>query len=123
MAENLFVIGEVKLSPEAKRALKFRERFPVDVNRAAREDLLLAVREFLDAWNTGTREDVLAVASPDFREVLADLPAGRSLEGYILPETLEYEISGDNARPRAVARLSAPARPAAADLGPGRRLA
>jgi UPF0755 protein len=33
---------------------------------------------------------------------LADLPAGRSLEGYILPETLEYEISGENATPRAV---------------------
>lgn len=30
-------------------------------------------------------------------EFLADLPAGRSLEGYIVPETLEYEISGENA--------------------------
>jgi UPF0755 protein len=35
-------------------------------------------------------------------DFLADLPAGRSLEGYILPETLEYEISGENATPRAV---------------------
>lgn len=35
-------------------------------------------------------------------EFLADLPAGRSLEGYIIPETLEYEISGDDATPRAV---------------------
>ena len=35
-------------------------------------------------------------------DFLADLPAGRSLEGYILPETLEYELSGDNATPRAV---------------------
>ena len=34
--------------------------------------------------------------------LLADLPAGRSLEGYILPETLEYEISGANATPLAV---------------------
>ncbi|MEO5985562.1 MAG: endolytic transglycosylase MltG [Candidatus Limnocylindria bacterium] len=37
-------------------------------------------------------------------DFLADLPAGRSLEGYILPETLEYEISGTNATPRAVVR-------------------
>ena len=35
-------------------------------------------------------------------DFLADLPAGRSLEGYILPETLEYEVSGANATPRAV---------------------
>jgi UPF0755 protein len=35
-------------------------------------------------------------------DFLADLPAGRSLEGYILPETLEYQISGDEAKPRAV---------------------
>ncbi len=37
-------------------------------------------------------------------DFLADLPAGRSLEGYILPETLEYEISGENSTPRAVVR-------------------
>ncbi len=35
-------------------------------------------------------------------DFLADLPAGRSLEGYILPETLEYELAGENATPRAV---------------------
>lgn len=35
-------------------------------------------------------------------DFLADLPAGRSLEGYILPETLEYELAGANATPRAV---------------------
>jgi UPF0755 protein len=39
-------------------------------------------------------------------DFLNDLPARRSLEGYILPETLEYQISGENATPRAVvARL------------------
>ncbi len=37
-------------------------------------------------------------------DFLADLPAGRSLEGYILPETLEYQISGEDATPRAVVR-------------------
>jgi UPF0755 protein len=35
-------------------------------------------------------------------DFLADLPAGRSLEGYIPPETLEYQISGQEATPRAV---------------------
>ena len=37
-------------------------------------------------------------------DFLADLPAGRSLEGYIPPETLEYQVSGDDARPLAVAQ-------------------
>jgi UPF0755 protein len=36
-------------------------------------------------------------------DFLADLPAGRSLEGYIPPETVEYQISGDDATPLAVA--------------------
>lgn len=35
-------------------------------------------------------------------DFLADLPAGRSLEGYIIPETLEYQLSGPEATPRAV---------------------
>ena len=35
---------------------------------------------------------------------LADLPAGRSLEGYIRPETYEFQISGENATPRFVVR-------------------
>ena len=33
---------------------------------------------------------------------LADLPANRSLEGYIPPDTYEFQISGDEATPRAV---------------------
>ena len=37
-------------------------------------------------------------------DFLADLPAGRSLEGYIPPETLEYEMTGDNAAPFALAQ-------------------
>lgn len=35
-------------------------------------------------------------------DFLNDLPAGRSLEGYIPPETLEYEMSGEQAAPRKV---------------------
>ena len=35
-------------------------------------------------------------------DFLNDLPAGRSLEGYIPPETLEYQMSGDDAAPRKV---------------------
>ena len=35
-------------------------------------------------------------------DFLIDLPAGRSLEGYIPPETLEYQMSGEDASPRNV---------------------
>lgn len=35
-------------------------------------------------------------------EFLADLPAGRSLEGYIPPNTYEFQISGEQATPAAV---------------------
>ena len=35
-------------------------------------------------------------------DFLNDLPAGRSLEGYIPPETLEYQMSGADASPRRV---------------------
>ena len=37
-------------------------------------------------------------------EFLADLPAGRSLEGYIRPDTYEFQISGDQATPTYVVR-------------------
>jgi UPF0755 protein len=35
---------------------------------------------------------------------LADLPAGRSLEGYIRPDTYEFQIAGKNATPNRVVR-------------------
>jgi len=35
-------------------------------------------------------------------DFLNDLPAGRSLEGYLPPETVDYQISGADATPRAV---------------------
>jgi hypothetical protein len=36
-------------------------------------DLLLTVREFLDSWETGGRDDVLAVTTPELHELLGDL--------------------------------------------------
>lgn len=37
-------------------------------------DMLLSIREFLDAWSRGDREQVLSVTSPKFREALDPLP-------------------------------------------------
>lgn len=36
-------------------------------------DLLLTVREFLDAWESGGREDVLTVVTPELSDLLGDL--------------------------------------------------
>jgi hypothetical protein len=36
-------------------------------------DLLLTVREFLKSWQTGSREEVLAITTPSFQELLSDL--------------------------------------------------
>lgn len=38
-------------------------------------DLLLTVREFLDAWSDGDRDQVLAVATPKLRAALENMPA------------------------------------------------
>ena len=37
-------------------------------------DLLLTVREFMDAWSSGDREQVLSVTTPKFRAALDELP-------------------------------------------------
>lgn len=37
-------------------------------------DLLLSVREFLDAWKDGDRDDVLRTVTPEFAEALRPLP-------------------------------------------------
>jgi len=37
-------------------------------------DLLLTVREFIGAWKSGTREEVLGVTNDELRSALADLP-------------------------------------------------
>jgi hypothetical protein len=47
---------------------------PVTQSVAEQMHLLLTVREFIEAWSTGGRDDVLAAASPELQQVLADLP-------------------------------------------------
>jgi hypothetical protein len=47
---------------------------PVTKSVTEQMDLLLTVREFLAAWSSGTREEVLAITDDELRESLADLP-------------------------------------------------
>lgn len=56
---------------EFKRQLK-----PGQVNKTVTEqmDLLLSIEEFVDAWESGKRQAILASSTPELREVLERLP-------------------------------------------------
>ena len=116
-----------------------REGLTVAKSVSDQMDLLLSVREFLDAWNVGTRNEVLAVATPEFQQVLSDLPAGylakltgqaigeRKSKSKLKPDVqMDEDIAvvtlpgddGDQNRPGCSAR--AMARSASANRGPGR---
>ena len=114
--EGTLAAGTFDLSPtlspsQIVAALQGFEFGPT-TNVTLREGLRLeeVVAAFSESEMTTNMEQLAAIlqAPPadllnDF-DFLADLPAGRSLEGYILPETLEYQISGDDAAPIAVVR-------------------
>jgi UPF0755 protein len=77
-----------------------------------REGLRLeeVVAEFAASEMTTNMEELAAILQAPPADLLnefdflADLPAGRSLEGYIIPETLEYQLSGEGAQPMAIVR-------------------
>lgn len=72
---------QLKLDPQTKRwvvddiYLK-QKNSGVTATKSVTEqmDLLLSVREFLDAWKDGDRDDVLRTITPDFAETLRPLP-------------------------------------------------
>jgi UPF0755 protein len=77
-----------------------------------REGLRLeeVVAAFAQSEMTMNMEEFAAILDAPPAEILnefdflADLPAGRSLEGYIPPDTYEFEISGDRASPTFIVR-------------------
>lgn len=56
---------------EFKRQLK-----PGEVNKSVTEqmDLLLSIQEFMDAWESGKRAEILATSTPELRAILEILP-------------------------------------------------
>ena len=114
--EGTLAAGVFDLSPtlrpsEIVAALQ-RQPFGETTTVTIREGLRLeeVVAAFSASEMTMNMEEFAALLQAPPAEILnefdflADLPAGRSLEGYILPETLNYEISGERATPRAVVR-------------------
>lgn len=72
---------QLKLDPQTKKwvvddiYLK-QKKEGVTATKSVTEqmDLLLSVREFLDAWKDGDRDDVLRTVTPEFAEALRPLP-------------------------------------------------
>lgn len=112
--EGTLAAGTFDLSPTlrpsqivaALQGVEFGPTTTVTIREGLRLEEVVAT--FAASEMTMNMEDFAALLQappPDLLnqfDFLADLPAGRSLEGYILPETLEYELSGENATPRAV---------------------
>ncbi|MEZ6052099.1 MAG: hypothetical protein R3C02_12015 [Planctomycetaceae bacterium] len=62
---------------------------PITKSVSETMDLLLTVREFLDSWKTGGRDDVLAVTTPELRDLLDDLAPTHLLQ-------LTTQVVGDS---------------------------
>jgi len=112
--EGTLAAGTFDLSPtlrpsEIVAALQgqpFGEVTMVTIREGLRLEEIVAA--FAESEMTMNMEEFAALlqAPPadllDDFDYLNDLPAGRSLEGYIPPDTYEFQISGQDATPRAV---------------------
>ena len=112
--EGTLAAGTYDLSPTLRpsqivAALQGQEFGPT-TSVTIREGLRLeeVVAAFADSEMTMNTEEFAAILQAPHADILnqfeflADLPAGRSLEGYIRPDTYEFQISGDDATPSAV---------------------
>ena len=112
--EGTIAFGTFDLSPtlrpsEIVAALKGEEFGPV-TEVTIREGLRLeeVVAAFSASEMTMNMEEFAAILQAPPADLLnqfdflADLPAGRSLEGYILPDTYEFQIAGERSTPTAV---------------------
>ncbi len=114
--EGTLPVGVFDLSPTLKpseivAALQGQEFAPT-TTVTIREGLRLEeeVAAFAASEMTMNMEEFAAILEAPPAEILnefdflADLPAGRSLEGYIPPDTYEFEISGDRGSPTFIVR-------------------
>ncbi len=71
----------------------------VDKSVAQQMDLLLNVREFLRIWHSGSREEVLGVATPELAAVLNDLPPMHLSR--LCKTVVDEHVKDDRHRPQA----------------------
>jgi peptidoglycan lytic transglycosylase G len=114
--EGTIAAGSFDLSPtlrpsEIVAALQGQDFGPTTTVTLTEGDRLEEmVATFADSEITMNIEEFAAILQAPPAELLneftflADVPAGRSLEGYIRPDTYEFQISGENATPTGVVR-------------------
>jgi UPF0755 protein len=112
--EGTLAAGDFDLSPTLKpsqivaalQGVAFGPTTSVTIREGLRLEEVVAA--FAESEMTTNIEDLAAILQAPPPEILnryqylADLPAGRSLEGYIPPDTLEYQLSGEEASPTQV---------------------
>jgi UPF0755 protein len=113
--EGTIAFGTFDLSPTlrpsqivaALRGEEFGPTTTITIREGLRlEEVVAAFSESEMTMNMEEFASILQAPPADLLnqfEFLADLPAGRSLEGYIPPDTYEFQISGQRATPMAVA--------------------
>jgi len=97
---------QLKLDPQTKKwvvddiYLK-QKKDGVTATKSVTEqmDLLLSVREFLDAWKDGDREDVLRTVTPEFAETLRPLPP--AYLNRLTQQVIGKQKTGKRLQPRA----------------------
>ncbi len=97
---------QLKLDPQTKKwvvddiYLK-QKKDGVTATKSVTEqmDLLLSVREFLDAWKDGDRDDVLRTVTPEFAETLRPLPP--AYLNRLTQQVIGKQKTGKRLQPRA----------------------
>ncbi len=88
-----WVVDDVSLKQDSGRG---------EVTRSAIEqlDLVMSVRDFVDAWHSGDREKILAVTSPELREPLEQLPSAwlTQLAAHVAEQTPQQKSLRPDAR-------------------------
>ena len=88
-----WVVDDVTLKQDSGRG---------EVTRSAIEqlDLVMSVRDFVDAWHSGDREKILAVTSPELREPLEQLPPAwlTQLAAHVAEQTPQQKSLRPDAR-------------------------
>lgn len=112
--EGTLAAGDFDLSPTLKpsqivaalQGVPFGPTTSVTIREGLRlEEVVAAFAASEMTTNVEGLAAILQAPPPEILnryEYLVDLPAGRSLEGYIPPDTLEYQLSGQDALPAAV---------------------
>lgn len=111
LAAGVFDLSPTLKPSEIVAALHGQEFAPT-TTVTIREGLRLeqVVAAFAESEMTMNMEEFAAILEAPPPEILnefdflADLPAGRSLEGYIPPDTYEFEISGERGSPTFIVR-------------------